>query len=143
MRAIIDRPSAVQIKATIQVMNGAFPEALVGSYEDLIESLQLPDIDDRHVLAAAMSGGANVIVTENLEDFPSVILEQHGLDVLTADEFVLDTLRKYPIDAVEALRRMRLRYSNPPYGPEQLLQAMLRCGFARTVALLGPRVGSL
>jgi predicted nucleic acid-binding protein len=132
-----------QIKATVQVMNGAFPEALVGQYEDLIESLQLPDIDDRHVLAAAIRGDANIIVTENLKDFPSVVLERYGLDALTTDEFVLNVVETHPVDTVDALRRMRLRYTNPPHDPEQLLQAMLRCGLARTVAFLAPQVESL
>jgi hypothetical protein len=132
-----------QIKATARVMNGAFPEALVRQYEDLIEALQLPDIDDRHVLAAAIRGGANVIVTENLKDFPSVVLERYGLDALTADEFVLNVLEIFPADAVNALKRMRLRYANPSHDPEQLLQAMLRCGLARTVAFLAPQVESL
>ena len=132
-----------QIKATIQVMDGAFPEALVRQYEDLIEALQLPDIDDRHVLAAAIRGGAKVIVTENLRDFPSVILEQYGLDALTADEFVLNALEICPADAVKALERMRLRYANPLHDPEQLLKAMLRCGLARTVAFLTPQVESV
>jgi predicted nucleic acid-binding protein len=132
-----------QIRATIQVMNGAFPEALVRQHEDLIENLQLPDIDDRHVLAAAIHSGASVIVTENLKDFPSVILERYGLDALTADEFVLHALQSDPADAMKALKRMRLRYANPPYGPEQLLQAMLRCGLARTAAFLTPQVESL
>ena len=132
-----------QIKAAIRVMNGAFPEALVRQHEGLIEALQLPDIDDRHVLAAAIRGGAKVIVTENLKDFPSMILDQYGLYALTADEFVLNALESRPADAVRALERMRLRYANPPYDPEQLLQAMLRCGLARTVAFLTPQLESM
>lgn len=132
-----------QIKATIQVMNGAFPEAHVRQDDDLIEALQLPDIDDRHVLAAAIGGGANVIVTENLKDFPTAILGQYDIDALTADEFVLNALELRPADAVKALKRMRLRYANPPHDPEQLLQAMLRCGLARTVAFLTQQAESL
>jgi predicted nucleic acid-binding protein len=132
-----------QIKATIQVMNGAFPEALVRQHEDLIEALQLPDTDDRHVLAAAIHGGASVIVTENLKDFPLTILERYGVDALTADEFVLHVLETGPVEAVTALKRMRLRCANPPHDPKQLLQAMLRCSLARTVAFLTPPVGPL
>ncbi len=52
------------IKATIEAMNEAFPEAVTTGYEDLIPSLTLPDNDDRHVLAAAIRSGASVIVTE-------------------------------------------------------------------------------
>jgi predicted nucleic acid-binding protein len=134
---------AAQVKETIQVMDRAFPEALVRQYEDLIDILQLPDANDRHVLAAAIRGGANVIVTENTKDFPLTVLEQYDLEVRTADEFVLSTVELYPADAVAALKRMRLRYSNPPHDPAQLLQAMLRCGLVTTVASLTPQVASL
>ncbi|MGA3400012.1 MAG: hypothetical protein ABSC95_12400 [Acetobacteraceae bacterium] len=43
-------------------------DALVSGYEHLIEQLTLPDRDDRQVLAAAIHGGATVIVTANLRD---------------------------------------------------------------------------
>ena len=134
---------ATQIKDTIQVMDGAFPEAVVRQYEDLIDVLQLPDVNDRHVLAAAIRGGANVIVTENTKDFPLAILEQYDLEARTADDFVLNTVELYPADAVKALKRMRLRYTNPTHDPEKLLQAMLRCGLVTTVASLTPQAGSL
>ncbi len=49
-------------------------DALVTGYEDLIEGLHLPDLDDRHVLAAAIRGRADVIVTANVRDFPTEIL---------------------------------------------------------------------
>ncbi len=87
-------------------------------------------------------GGTNVIVTENLKDFSSVIVARYGLNALIADEFVLRALEIYPADAVKALKRMRLRAA-PPHDPEQLLQAMLRCGLGRTVAFLAPQIESL
>ena len=45
-------------------MNMAVPDCLVYSYEELVDALQLPDVDDRHVLAAAIRCQAGVIVTE-------------------------------------------------------------------------------
>jgi predicted nucleic acid-binding protein len=134
---------AAQIKVTVEVMNEAFPEALISQYEDLIDVLQLPDANDRHVLAAAICGSANVIVTENIKDFPLPILERYDLDARSADEFVLNTVELYPVDALAALRRMRLRYTNPPYAQNELLRAMLRCGLVTTAASLVPQVASL
>jgi len=63
------RTSAERIARTRTLMNDAVPDGIVSGYEDLIDSLTLPDPDDRHVLAAAIRGGAEVIVTFNLEDF--------------------------------------------------------------------------
>src|ERR1017187_7008172 len=50
------------------------PDALVPGNEDWIEGLQLPDAGDRHVLAAAIRGRADVIITVNLRDFPADVL---------------------------------------------------------------------
>jgi predicted nucleic acid-binding protein len=54
-----------------RLMNSAVRDCLIEDYETLIEGLKLPDPDDRHVLAAAIRAGAQVIVTSNLKDFPA------------------------------------------------------------------------
>jgi hypothetical protein len=59
-------------------------DALVTGYADLIPALELPDPNDRHVLAAAIRGQANVIVTMNLRDFPAEVLRPFGIDSLPA-----------------------------------------------------------
>ena len=52
-------------------MNKAVPDALVTGFEPLIDSIDLPDVDDRHVAAAAVRSNAEIIVTLNLRDFPA------------------------------------------------------------------------
>ena len=85
---LIARPElADRIARTQAVMHRALPDALVTGYESLIPTLYLPDLDDRHVLAAAVTSSANVIVTYNLRDFPSAILEPYGLVAQHPDEF--------------------------------------------------------
>ena len=68
------------LATTRKFMDSAFEdyEALVTGYEHRIESLSLPDPDDRHVLAAAIECGASIIVTANLKDFPDSQLKQSG-----------------------------------------------------------------
>ena len=77
-----------QLDRTSQLMDLAIPDACVDSYEDLIVGLSLPDDDDRHVLAAAIRCGADVIVTFNLKDFPIRSLEPFGIEAQHPDEFV-------------------------------------------------------
>lgn len=76
------------------VMDAQFPEAIVTGYEGLIDELELPDPDDRHVVAAARAGEADVIVTNNSADnfahFPAEILAPLGLFAQTADDFIAD-----------------------------------------------------
>ncbi|SUC25605.1 Uncharacterised protein [Providencia rustigianii] len=56
-------------------MNIALPDAKVEQYEPLIDGLELPDLDDRHVVAAAIKSNAKIIVTLNLKDFPKKIFK--------------------------------------------------------------------
>ena len=67
---LADRPntSVEKLARTKQLMNEAVLDSVVIGYEDLIMGLNLPDPDDRHVLAAAIHCGANIIVTKNLKE---------------------------------------------------------------------------
>lgn len=130
------------IRATVTLMNAAFPEALVENYEALIPAVQLPDADDRHVLAAAIRARANVIVTENTKDFPAEALARYDIEVLTADDFILNTVELYLTDSLQALKKMRARYRNPPRSPEELVTGFLRCGLVATAAAIAPHLQS-
>ena len=55
-------------------------------YEPLIDMIELPDRDDRHVLAAAIRCDASVIVTLNLGDFPSQALGKFSIEAQHPDE---------------------------------------------------------
>lgn len=63
----------------------AFPDAMVENYHPLIETLTLPDEKDRHVIAAAIKTNANIIVTNNLKDFPNDYLGAFGLSAKNPD----------------------------------------------------------
>jgi len=56
-------------------MREAFDDALVTGWEELQSGIRLPDQDDRHVVAAAIRGGADGIITANVKDFPAAALE--------------------------------------------------------------------
>lgn len=65
-----------------------FPAALVEGWEALEGPLSLPDWNDRHVLAAAIAAKAEILLTDNLRDFPKRILAGHGIEREAADPFL-------------------------------------------------------
>src|ERR1700722_17309727 len=70
------------------LMTAAVRDCMVTGYEPLIPSLELPDSDDRHVLAAGIKVNAQVIVTRNLKDFPKAKLAPWGIKAKSPDDFV-------------------------------------------------------
>lgn len=76
-----------------EIMDETFQNAGVEHQRELeLRITGLPDPDDRHVVAAAISGRASVIVTENLRHFPNKELELWGLRAVSSDEFLVDLL---------------------------------------------------
>src|ERR1035437_3804649 len=71
-----------QLLRTRQLMDMNCHDCLVTGYEVLIDQLQLPDNDDRHVLAAAIRCGADAIITRNLKDFPDAELSKYGIEAI-------------------------------------------------------------
>ena len=90
--------------------------------------LTLPDADDVHVLAAAIAGHADCIVTANLKDFPDDVLEVHGLCAIHPDDFLIAQFDLDPITALAAFKEMRARSKNPPLSPDEFAAAFERNG---------------
>jgi predicted nucleic acid-binding protein len=89
-------------------MRIAFPDAPVTGWERLVPTVVLPDPDDRHVVAAAMAGRADVIVTDNLADFPPSALPA-PVTRQSLDDFLLDELDLHPDLVVKAVRATAAR----------------------------------
>jgi predicted nucleic acid-binding protein len=135
---LINRPDLTKerLQRTRDLMNSHVRDCLVFGYQDLIPSLTLPDINDRHVLAAAICAGADVIVTYNLKDFPVVTLEQYGIEAQHPDEFITHLIDLAPPVVCEAAKRQRMSLKNPPQSVDELLSAYERQGLAQTVSEL-------
>ena len=99
--------------------------------------LTLPDVNDRHVLAAAVAGHADSIVTINIKHFPASVLEPLGITALHPDEFLLQQLELEPLVVLPAFKVMRARLKNPAFTPEKFVDAMERNGLIQTAAFLG------
>ncbi|CDO38359.1 conserved hypothetical protein [Novosphingobium sp. KN65.2] len=139
----LDDPEARGARA-IRAMQTAFPEAMVEDFE-LIVSAQfgLPDPDDEHVIAAAVKTQAQDLVTENLKDFPAVILGKLNIEARTADDFIADTIALDEGRAIAAIREMRERLKRPQMSPEEFLRAMEANGLLETASVLASHLSSI
>lgn len=111
-------------------------EVPASSWQALSASIRLPDPDDAHVLAAAIAGHADCIVTTNIKDFPIEVLDCHGIQALHPDQFIVYQWDLDPLVAVAAFKRMRARRKKPEESPEGFAQAIERNGLAATAQLL-------
>jgi hypothetical protein len=126
----------VAAERLIAQMTWAFDDACVAGWEPLVGSYGLPDPDDEHVVAAAVVGGAGVIVSDNVSDFPGQLLPR-GLEVVTAAEFAANIVSVAPPVARSALDRMSARYMNPPRSVNDLLDVLCkRYGMDRAVEMI-------
>ncbi len=95
-------------------MNAHVRDSLVTGFEHLIPSVELPDADDRHVVAAAIHSGASLIVTFNLKDFPPERLKPYNLTAQHPDDFIFDLLDLHAARVCEAAANHRRSLKNPP-----------------------------
>lgn len=125
-----------QLERTRDLMNSHIRDCLVEGYEYLIETLSLPDEDDRHVLAAGIFANADIILTFNLKDFPAEVLASFGIEAKHPDTFLLSLLKRNPDAVVLAAERQRLNLKNPKKSPEEFLEILRRQGLTKTGELL-------
>ena len=121
-----------QLDRTSDLMDQAIPDACVFGYENLIEGLTLPDVDDRHVLAAAIRCNASVIVTFNQKDFPDETLGSFGIEAQHPDEFVDNLFDLDPAAVVAAAQRQRKQLKLPPMDVGTYLDLLFRQGLIRS-----------
>lgn len=121
-----------QVTHRLDRMRRAFPDAEVVGYEHLVSGMT-NDEKDRHVLAAAVRGSAEVLVTFNIRDFPDSALKQFDIRVVTPDDFLLDQLDLYPAVVLNCLHEQVNRYGhiNGPMAVAELLRPLERAGVPR------------
>jgi hypothetical protein len=140
MRNVLeDRPDVTpeQLGRTRRLMDQVNTKCLVSGCEARIPDLQLPDENDRHVLAAAIEAGATVIVTFNLSDFPRAALQPYSIHALTPDAFLESLYRHNPPRFLRGIQRHRASLKNPPKTADEYLESLASQGLNHTAHLLG------
>lgn len=135
---LADRPdlTRAQLDRTRELMNRHARDSLVTGYEALIDGLTMPDPDDRHVLAAAVRCGADLILTFNLTDFPADVLDPLGIEAQHPDRFLLHQLDLDQPAVLRALKRQRASLKNPPVKSLDFLDTLERQQLPLSVAEL-------
>lgn len=123
--------SREQLERTRSLMNSHVRDALVDGHQALIPALELPDPDDRHVLAVAIQCGADLILTFNLDDFPEPALAGYGIGACHPDLFLVDQLNLDAERVCMAMRQHRTSLRNPPKTVEEYLVTLEEQGLSR------------
>lgn len=125
-------------------MEAAFEEADVGDVSPVLPSVpNLSDPDDRHVVAAALQARASLVVTDNLNDFPTEALRPLGLEARSCDDFLADTISLDEGLAVAATQRLRQRLKRPQLDGGGFLLRMEAVGLIQSADLLRPYIRSI
>lgn len=126
------------LKRTADVMTQAIPDAVIKNYQHAESNLNLPDPDDRHVLAAAIAGRCDTIITNNLKDFPGDILAAEGLTAQDPDTFLSSLYEQHPEVFQKAIRSIRARLKHPAYSVSEYLDLLIRRGLTNTTRRITP-----
>jgi predicted nucleic acid-binding protein len=121
---------------TRRLMGVAVRDWRVTGYEPLVDSLTLPDPDDRHVLAAAIRTHAQVIVTANLRHFPTQELRQWDIEPRSPDDFVCDQIGLDRALVCVVVQQIADSWRNPPGCVSDVLDRLERNGLVVSVAEL-------
>ncbi|WP_299134264.1 RSP_2648 family PIN domain-containing protein [uncultured Amaricoccus sp.] len=122
-------------RAEIALLRADWPGAGVTPPDALIAGLDLPDADDRHVLAAAITGGATALLTLNRADFPGWRLAAHGIQRREPDGFLLE-LWHAGTDLRAVAAEVRARAERAGGQPRDLRPLLKRAGLPRLAKAL-------
>lgn len=135
-----DRPdlSDEKIRYRLDNMHRAIPdwEIPISKYKKLIPIIHLPDKNDRHVLAAAIAGHADCIVTKNTKDFPMSAVEEYGIEILHPDDFVLLQITLDSIQSLTVIKHLRARTKNPKLSANEFIESLETVELVRTADYL-------
>jgi predicted nucleic acid-binding protein len=124
---VAQRIDADQADRLLGVMRAAFEEAEVAEAGvSVLEPAMTNAPEDRHVLAAAVHGGADVIVTINVRDFPASACCMFGVEALHPDEFLCAQFEIATGLVVECVERQADDLSRPPKTFDELLEMLHR-----------------
>jgi len=132
-----------QVDKTRRLMNAVVPDAMVLGYEQHIPTIDLPDMDDRHVVAAAIAAGASLIITWNVRDFPAKELAKYKIKKQTPDSFLMDIYAVVPDLLVAATSKARQNLRISGISAAEFIGALERQNLHRFVDAMKAHISKL
>ena len=124
-------------RGEIAALGAAFPDAVVSHGADYERQFWLPDVNDIHVLAAAVAGSCDAILTMNHKDFPRDILADAMVERLGPDLFLCDLLAEAPDQArgvADAVLARANELSDQPWQMRALMKKARLPRFGKALA---------
>ena len=109
-------------------MSAAFPDALIPGDGEVVPKITLPDSKDVHIVAAAIRGRCDLIVTSNTKDFPSEVLALFGIEVQHPDEFLNHHLSLEKVVTLETVKEHIQALQNPSLTFDEYLGCLVNAG---------------
>lgn len=131
-----DKYPREKLEKVRDLMDRHIKDAKVYGYEELISGLNLPDPNDRHVLAAAIKVNADAIISFNAKDFPDSVLESYGIELIHPDDFIYYQLDLNIAVSCKAVKGQRQALKNPPKTVEEFLNILQKQELPQTVSVL-------
>ena len=111
------------LQRRVDAMQRVLPDAMVTEYNE-----RLPELSalgkDAHVLAAAVQGGADLIVTHNVRDFPAALHDHYQIVAQTPNAFLLDHWRRHPEGVASILVEQSVGTRTPHLTPHEILDRL-------------------
>lgn len=125
-----------RLQRTRELMDLHAEGSLVTGYEGKMQGLELPDPDDRHVLAAAIETEADIILTWNLRDFPETVLAAYNVRAETPDNLLSRLFETRREELILVLRQARMSLKQPAVSASEYLESLRQQGLSRSCTLL-------
>lgn len=125
-----------QLERTRNLMNAHVRDCLVSDFESLIDTLILPDPNDRHILATAIHTSASIILTYNLKDFPTQLIQEYGIEAWHPDDFIDYLIETAPGTICLTVKRLLKTLKNPPITKEFYFEILALQSLPKTTSKL-------
>ncbi len=124
------RRSAESAASITAVIREFFADSQVpaSSFAHMVDDMPSQDPDDRHHIAAAVAGNAEMIVTWNRSDFPAAPLRALCLRVVDPDEYLQELFSEVPDEVVATVVRLAEEKRRPPLTPYDLVGMFAKVG---------------